>query len=166
MTGTFDPTEIIGALDRHGVRYVLVGGVAARLHGSPTLTEDIDITPEQTAENLTRLAEALADLDARLAVPDEPEGIDIPLDADTFSSPVMSFTTRAGVVDVVLEVLGVGGHARLHRDAVPFEIQGLRIHVAALDDIIRSKEAASRPKDRAHLETLRALREELRRRQY
>jgi hypothetical protein len=164
VTGAFDPAEIIGALDRHGVRYVLVGGVAARLHGSPTLTEDIDITPEQTAENLTRLADALADLEARLAVPDKPAGIEIPLDANTFSSPAMSFTTRAGVVDVVLEVLGVGGHARLHRDAVPFEVQGVRINVAALDDIIRSKEAASRPKDRAHLETLRALRAEVARR--
>jgi len=165
VTGAFDPAEIIETLDRHGVRYVLVGGVAARLHGSPTLTEDIDITPEQTAENLTCLAEALADLDARLAVPDKPEGLEVALDAEAFSSPVMSFTTRAGIVDVVLEVLGVGGHARLHRDAVPFEIHGLRIHVAALDDIIRSKEAASRPKDRAHLETLEALREELRRRE-
>jgi hypothetical protein len=158
---TFDPEAIIAALDRHGVRYVIVGGVAARLHGSPTLTEDVDVTPERSTENLTRLAAALEELDARLAAPNAPEGLRVPLDSETFSSPVMSFSTSAGVVDVVLEVLGVGGHARLDRDAVPYEVHGIRIRVASLDDIIRSKEAASRPKDRAHLETLRVLREEL-----
>lgn len=159
----FDPSTIIETLDQHGVRYVLVGGVAARLHGSPTLTEDVDITPERSDENLQRLAAALDDLDARLAAPGAPHGIDVPLDADTFSVPVMSFVTRAGVIDVVLEVLGIGGHARVDRDAVPFEVHGIRIRVASLEDIIRSKEAASRPKDRAHLDTLRVLREELRR---
>lgn len=158
---TFDPAEIIATLDRHGVRYVIIGGVAARLHGSPTLTEDVDVTPERSEENLARLAAALEELDARLAAPDAPDGLHIPLDSETFSSPVMSFVTSAGVVDVVLEVLGVGGHARLDRDAVSYEVHGIRIRVASLDDIIRSKEAASRSKDRAHLETLRVLREEL-----
>lgn len=162
MTRAFDPAEIVATLDRHGVRYVVVGGVAARLHGSPTLTEDVDITPEGSRDNLARLATALDELDARLAAPDAPGGLSVPLDDKTFSSPVMSFQTRAGVVDVVLEVLGVGGHARVDRDAVVYEVNGLRIRVASLDDIIRSKEAASRPKDRAHLETLRVLREELR----
>lgn len=158
---TFDPTAIITTLDAHGVRYVLIGGVAARLHGAPTLTEDVDVTPERTEENLGRLAAALNELDARLAAPDAPDGLCIPLDSQTFTSPVMSFVTSAGVIDVVLEALGVGGHARLDRDAVPYEVHGIRIRVASLDDIIRSKEAASRPKDRAHLETLRVLRDEL-----
>lgn len=163
MTAPFDPVEIVRTLDRHGVRYVLVGGVAARLHGSPTLTEDVDVTPERSTENLTRLASALADLDARLAAPNAPAGLTIPLDAETFSSPVMSFVTTAGIIDVVLDVLGIGGHARLDRDAVTFEVNEIRIRVSSLDDIIRSKRAASRPKDRAHLETLLALQNELRR---
>ena len=68
-TRGFDPEEIIRVLARHGVRYVLVGGVAARLHGSPTLTEDVDVTPERSADNLGRLAAALGDLSARLAYP-------------------------------------------------------------------------------------------------
>lgn len=158
---TFDPAEIIATLDRHGVRYVIIGGVAARLHGSPALTEDVDVTPERSEENLARLAAALDELNARLDAPDVQGGRRIPLDSETFSSPVMSFVTSAGVIDVVLEVLGVGGHARLDRDAVSYEVHGIRIRVASLDDIIRSKEAASRPKDRAHLETLRVLREQL-----
>jgi hypothetical protein len=61
-----DVEAILGALDRHGVDYVLIGGIAARLHGSPLLTEDVDITPALDRPNLARLAEALTELEARL----------------------------------------------------------------------------------------------------
>jgi hypothetical protein len=60
--GVFDPEEIIRVLDRHKVEYVIVGGVAARLHGSPILTEDVDVAPQRSADNLRRLAEALLEL--------------------------------------------------------------------------------------------------------
>ncbi len=111
--GVFDPEQIISVLDRHQVRYVIVGAVAARLHGSPLLTEDIDVTPERSSDNLERLAEALAELDARLAAPGAPEGLKIPFDARTFNAPVMKFVTRAGVLDVVLETLQAGGYQQL-----------------------------------------------------
>lgn len=153
--GGFDPEEIIRVLARHGVRYVLVGGVAARLHGSPTLTEDVDVTPDRSEENLRRLAAALTELSARLAVPDVAGGLAVPLDERTFNSPVMKFTTRAGEVDVVLEPLGTGGYSVLHPRAVPYEVFGLRIAAASIDDIIASKEASNRPKDRAQLPVLR-----------
>lgn len=162
--GPFDPTEIIRILDQHDVRYVLVGGVAARLHGSPSLTEDIDLTPDRSTDNLRRLAAALDELGARLAVPDREQGLEVPLDENTFSSPVMKFTTRAGEIDIVLEPAGVGGFERLEPNAVEFEVFDIHIKVAALDDIITSKEAASRPKDLAQLEILRELRQQLDRR--
>lgn len=162
--GAFDPAAVIRAFDEHDVRYVIVGGVAARLHGSPTLTEDIDVTPERSADNLRRLAAALQDLDARLAVPDVEGGLAVPLDQDTFSSPVMNFTTTAGEIDVVLEPTGVGGFDQLHPRAVDFEIFGIRLRVAALDDIIASKEASGRLKDRAQLGVLHELADELSRR--
>jgi hypothetical protein len=56
------------------VRYVLIGGQAAILHGSPLTTEDVDITPQGDAENLLRLAGALTELEARIRVTSEPEG--------------------------------------------------------------------------------------------
>ncbi len=160
-SGVFDPQEIIAVLDRHQVRYVIVGAVAARLHGSPLLTEDIDLTPHLSTDNLQRLADALAELDARLAAPGAQEGLKIPLDAATFASPVMKFLTRAGEVDVVLEPLRAGGYEQLVQRAATYEVFGTRIRVASLRDIIASKEASDRPKDRAHLELLRELSEEL-----
>lgn len=101
---------------------------------------------------------------ARLAVPDVEGGLAIPLDQDTFSSPVMKFTTTAGEIDVVLEPSGIGGFEQLQPLALDFEVFGIRLQVAGLDDIIASKEASGRPKDRAQLGILHQLAEELSRR--
>lgn len=164
VPGGFDPHELVRVLDRHAVRYVLIGGVAARLHGSPSLTEDLDVTPEPSDENLRRLAAALQDLSARLAAPGVEQGLAVPLDERTFNSPVMGFVTRAGHIDVVLEPAGLGGFEDIAPRAVAYEVFGIRLEVADLSDIIRSKEASDRPKDRAQLEILRDLADERARR--
>jgi hypothetical protein len=64
----FNPNALLEVLHRHGVRYVLIGGLAAALRGSATPTFDVDITPEADAGNLARLSAALRDLDARIRV--------------------------------------------------------------------------------------------------
>jgi len=113
-------------------------------------------------ENLRRLADALRELDARLAVEGVDGGLDVPLDEHTFTSPIMGFETTAGAIDVAHEAVGRGGYDILAARATAFEVAGIRILVAALDDIIASKTAADRPKDRLHLPVLADLREELR----
>ena len=62
--GEFDAEPILSVLDRHGVEYVIVGGYAARMHGSTRPTRDVDVTPATTGEDLDRLAAALRELDA------------------------------------------------------------------------------------------------------
>ena len=52
----FDPRHIFDVLDRHGVRYVLIGGLAAILHGASHLTTDVDVVPMEARENLDRLS--------------------------------------------------------------------------------------------------------------
>lgn len=158
----FDPLRIVTTLDRHGARYVLIGGMAARLHGSPLLTEDADVVPAVDAENLRHLASALRELDARLAVEGVEGGLEVPLDEHTFTSSVMGFDTTAGPIDVAREAVGRGGYDELAPRAVVFEVADVRILVASLDDIIASKQTADRPKDRLQLEVLRELRDELR----
>ena len=145
----FDPERIITTLARHGVRYVLIGAVAARLQGFPRLTADADITPAQDQENLMRLARALTELDARIFTEVVPEGL--PFDC----SPAMlaradlwNLVTSAGRLDLAFRPSGTGGYDDLIRTAVPFQIHGVRIEVASLEDIIRSKIAADRPQDR------------------
>ena len=88
-----DVEAILGALDRHRVEYVLIGGLAARIHGSPFLTEDLDITPALDRENLARLATALQELGARLRGAEE---VEFPLDDRSLASAdVLTMTTRA-----------------------------------------------------------------------
>ncbi|MEP7347397.1 MAG: hypothetical protein ABI877_19150 [Gemmatimonadaceae bacterium] len=70
-----DPERLITALAKHGVRYVLVGAIAARLQGFPRMTADADITPDRDPANLERLAAALRELNARVHTEAVPEGL-------------------------------------------------------------------------------------------
>ncbi len=71
----FDPESILAALEREGVRYVVIGGLAAVLQGSPVFTEDVDICPDRDRENLARLARALRNVAARIRTEDAPDGL-------------------------------------------------------------------------------------------
>ena len=82
---SFQPAEIIAALERHAVRYVVIGGLAATLHGSPVMTTDADICPAREGDDLERLARALVELRALIRTPGVPEGLDFACNA-TFLS--------------------------------------------------------------------------------
>lgn len=153
---TLRAEEIIAALDRHRVRYVVIGGLGAVLHGSPIVTQDADICPARTREDLDLLAAALRDLHARLRVSGVPDGIPFPHDSAFLSNvQLLNLTTPFGDLDLNYLPSGTSGYEDLVRNAVTYEIGGKQVRVASLDDIIRSKEAANREKDRAVLPTLR-----------
>ncbi|MBW3603856.1 MAG: nucleotidyltransferase family protein [Actinobacteria bacterium] len=156
----FEPDRILKVLAEHGVRYVLVGGIAATLRGSPSMTYDIDVAPELSGDNLERLAAALRELGAvRYTEPEE--DIAAPY-AEEMSARVEQFASPIGYIDVLRELRAIGGYERLIEAAELIEVAGTSVYVAALDDIIASKEAAGRPKDLAQLPALYALRDELR----
>src|SRR5207247_4039608 len=94
LTG-FDPLAIVETLGRHGVQFVMIGGMAGAAYGSPSVTMDLDICYERRRENLERLAEALREMEARLrAVDDEAPFV---LDAATLlAGDHFTFTTRYG----------------------------------------------------------------------
>lgn len=145
---SFDPQGVVEILDEHGVEYVLIGGYAAQLHGATRPTTDIDITPSTTHENLGRLAVALRAMGAAIRVNDLPEGI--PFDADATSLAAMqmlNLRTRFGDLDLTFHPAGTDGFADLARTARPRKIGSVTVRLAALGDIIRSKEAAGRNKD-------------------
>lgn len=163
MPAPLDPHCIFECLNRHAVDYILIGGLAAALHGSPALTNDADILPSPTPENIRNLSAALRDLNARLRSPDDPEGIVFdPHPALLTSMATLNMTTRCGDLDLTFTPAGTAGYQDLLASVVTFDVDGLEIRVAALADIIRSKRAADRPKDRATLPILYALEEEIR----
>jgi len=156
----FDPIGALQTLQRHRVRFVVIGGVAGRLWGSPTMTNDIDICYDREPANLERLAAALTDLGARLRGVDD----DVPflLDAVTLAEGQnFTFTTDLGALDVLGLPAGVKDFNELAVNAAQFDLgEGAVVPVCDLDDLIRMKRAAGRPKDRIELEILSAVREE------
>lgn len=148
---------MLRALQVHGVEYVLIGGLAAFLLGSPIATQDADITPEPSPENLARLMEALGEMGAQLRVPGSDVGIAIELSAEWFRSMTsMTFITQVGMLDVVVRPDGQpAGFADLVDDAVTTSAYGVTFRIASLPDVIASKTAAGRPKDHAVLAVLR-----------
>jgi hypothetical protein len=156
----FDPFEALAVLQRYRVRFVVIGGLAARLWGSPTMTNDLDACYCRDGDNIDRLVDALHDLEARLrGVEDD---VTFLLDAKTIAAGHnFTFTTRVGPLDVLGEPAGVRGFEELDANAVEFRLSGdLEVRVCALEDLERMKRAAGRPKDRVELEILAALRQE------
>ena len=155
----FDPVALLRVLLEHGVDFLLVGGVAARLRGAPLLTQDVDITPATDRPNLVRLTAALEVLESKLRTATEPEGVAFPFDPGLLESgSVWTLTTRYGDLDLVCLPAGTSGYGDLIRSADRLRIAidpEVFVMVASLADIIRSKEAAGREKDRAALPLLR-----------
>ncbi|MGH7701983.1 MAG: hypothetical protein ACREMO_02735 [Gemmatimonadales bacterium] len=158
-----DPERIITTLGRHGVRYVLIGAVAARLQGFPRLTADADITPARDPDNLARLAAALNELDARIFTEPVPEGLPFDCSASMLArAELWNLVTSAGRLDLAFNPAGTKGYDDLAQDAVRFLVYGVTVEAASLEAIIRSKEATDRAQDR---QDVILLREMLRRRE-
>ena len=100
----FDPERLIRALSHHRVKFVLIGALAARLHGFPRLTADADITPADDKRNLERLAAALKELDARVYTESVPEGLAFDRSAAALGRARMwNLVTTAGRLDIAVE---------------------------------------------------------------
>jgi hypothetical protein len=136
-----DQLELLRVLVEHRVEFVVVGGVAAQLHGWQGATADLDIAVSSEASNVDRLNLALARVAAG-------EGV-----IGGFGT---AFKTTYGRLEIVRRADGIGDYGGWERNARVHRIDdGLTVMVAAADDILRSKEAAGREKDRAALPEMR-----------
>ncbi len=153
----YRPDKLLEVLERHGVQFVVIGGLAAELRGSPYTTRDVDVTPSREQANLGRLADALRELDAKLRISGVDGPVEFPLDQHSFDwGTTWTFVTTHGFLDIALLPDGTRGYDDLRRGASRERISDtLEVSVASLADVIRSKEAAGREKDRAVLPVLR-----------
>jgi hypothetical protein len=153
-----DPERLFTTLAQHGVEFVLIGALAARLQGFPRATYDADITPAKHADNLKRLAAALRELDARIYTEQIPEGLPFDCSHQMLArADIWNLVTKAGRLDLAFQPSGTTGYDDLAPHAVRFEVYGHNLLAARLEDIIRSKEAANRPQDRQDVALMREI---------
>lgn len=142
----------------HGVEFVVIGGVAARLHDTGHATVDIDVCPSSADANLEHLAAALRELDARLRVEGDPAGIPFdPHPQQLRQMSTLTLLTTHGPVDLCFAPAGFADGYRTLRDGqVMVVVSGVDVPVASLADVVTSKRAAGRPKDIVALPALEA----------
>jgi hypothetical protein len=156
-----DPAReaLLDVFTRHRVAFVLIGGAAIQSHGRRYDTQDIDLTPDTGAENLSRLADALGELDCRLITDPANTNSWVALPSDYFTPrtllavSVWNLATRHGQLDLCFAPAGFpGGYRDLVPRATERPVAGTTVVVpiAALEDVHRSKHQADRPKDREY----------------
>ena len=154
-----DLERVLPALIGSGVRFIVVGGAAAILHGSARLTLDLDIVYDRDPENVRRLVAALAPHSPYLR--GAPAGLPFRLDERTVLAGLnFTLTTALGDLDLLGEVAGGGRYADLEARTVEVDLAGCRVRCVDLPTLIALKRAAGRPKDLDAIAELEALREE------
>lgn len=155
-----DLVEILRALQMARVKFVVIGGVAGLVHGMPLPTYDLDIMLASGVANRRRLLAALGELDG-LALPDEPdEEAASSVEQALAEGRDVSFFTPHGYLDVVASPAGIRSYSELRRHAETVTVaDDVEVPVAALRDLIRSKLAAGRDRDRTKLVALQTVAE-------
>jgi hypothetical protein len=156
------PTDFAALLRRlldADVEFILVGGLAANVHGSARATYDIDIVYRRSTDNLDRLVRALNPVEPYLR--GAPPGLPFVFDIETIRRGLnFTLTTTLGDVDLLGEVAGGGPYESLAPLSERIELFGRSCQCVTLPTLIRLKRAAGRPKDLEAIAELEALREE------
>jgi hypothetical protein len=154
--------HLLQVLDRHAVDVIVIGGIAGIVHGSAFTTFDFDALYARDEQNLERMAAALTDL--RVTLRGAPPDLPFPLDARTLAAGCnFTFSSEYGGFDILGEAAGMRAYGEMRADAKVEEVWGIQVRVASIDDLIRMKRAAGRPKDKAMAEELIAIAEDQRR---
>ncbi len=155
----FDFAGLLGCLHTARVDFILIGGLAAAVHGSARATYDIDVVYARDTVNLERLVSALAPLSPYLR--GAPPGLPFSLDVSTLQRGLnFTLSTRLGDIDLLGEIAGGGTYERLLEHTIPVDVFGFSCRCLDLDTLIETKRAAGRPRDLEVIAELEALREE------
>jgi len=147
--------DVIVRLAEAEVEFVVVGGVSAALQGAPIVTFDLDVCFRRTPENIDRIVRALSPLRPRLR--DFPPNLPFVFDSRALLLGTnFTLTVEGGDLDLLTEMIAIGGYEQVLADTEQVEIAGHHIKLLSLPLLIRTKTAANRLKDRAALPVLHA----------
>jgi predicted nucleotidyltransferase len=157
---TTDFARLLAVLHKAGVEYIIIGGVAATVHGSSRLTQDVDVCYARTDANIDRLVRALRPLKPYLR--GAPRGLPFEWSAKTLRAGLnFTLTTTSGDIDLLGEVTGGGTYDDLIGHTIDVTLFGHRTKCLNLERLIATKRAAGRPRDLEAIAELMALREEI-----
>lgn len=180
-----DVPRLLEALNRSGVRYILIGSVAAQLYGIEAQPGDLDITPALDRENLARLASLLLELEATLPATEEvgdwevqPDGerkwvrrkateqdllerANWQPDEDDLSTLDHLFCTCFGNLDVVPDL--TGDYETLVKRAIKMDAHGQEVWVVHVDELLTALTIPRRKKDAPRVRQLREVQRRLNR---
>lgn len=154
-----DYERLLNSLASNKVDFVIVGGVAATIHGSSRLTADLDVVYDRDEGNLARLVAALKPLKPYLR--GAPSGLPFRFDEQAIRAGLnFTLTTEAGSIDLLGELAGVGRFADLSGHTIEVTLFGRTHRCIDLDTLITAKRAAGRPRDLEVIAELEALRDQ------
>lgn len=153
----FDARALFKALAHHDVEYLTIGGIAIQAYGGQRLTQDLDVAIAASTENVTRLADALRNLDARILGPDGRRSRSVPSAQLLGSSEQWHLITVHGPLDIITLPAHLGSFADMRARAHEVPLGDLSIPIAHRGDLLKMKRAAGRPQDLADIRLLESL---------
>lgn len=152
--------QLLHKLQLEQVEFVLIGGLAASLHGSAIVTMDLDICLTFSRENNEKLIRALKDVDPRFRMTPNRKPIPLdPIELERFKNIYLS--TTAGQVDILSEVDGIGDYIEVRKQSEQHIVNGLPLQMLTINAIIHSKSVLKREKDRYAIVELTRLKQRL-----
>jgi hypothetical protein len=153
---------LLELLTKHAVDFIVVGGIAGIVHGSAHPTFDFDVVYARDEQNLERMSAALTELGVTLR--GAPADLPFQIDPRTLAAGCnFTFLSRYGSFDILGEADGMRSYEAMSADSIWETLWGVPVRVASIDDLIRMKRAAGRPKDKSMAEELIAIAEAQRR---
>ncbi|WP_457638007.1 hypothetical protein [Oceanithermus sp.] len=145
MLYTPDFVEFLGALNRRGVRYLIIGGYAVAFHGYPRATKDLDLWLETSPENARRALEAIRDF----------FGETLGLEADDLVLPgVVQLGYAPNRIDLVLLSGNDPAFEAAYERAPKTDVSGVPVRVVSKEDLLTLKRAFGRTQDLADADAL------------